>query len=188
MENELTPEDREHIQNQIVEYRQQQLASASAHKVSVPITPDGQQANQALDEAIKEQSTPNKREARRVKNKIKGIWRKWRTTALDAKALEVEKIACQIEIERAKTQQQLNKIKREEQLAKAEHWLKLKKGNLEDMDANPTSKPSMFWYALRRGFHHITKLTNNVPKIIRNLFWIGAIVLVLIILKKFNVL
>ena len=85
MDNKLTPEDREHIQNQIAEYKQQQLVSASEHNVSVPITPDGQQANQALEEAIKEQSTPNKREARRVKNKIKGIWRKWRTTALDAK-------------------------------------------------------------------------------------------------------
>ena len=188
MENRLTAEDREQIQNQITEYTQQQLAVASETKVSVPITPDGQQANQALDEAIKEQSTPNKREARRVKNKIKGIWRKWRTTALDAKSLEVEKIACQIEIERAETQQRLNKIKREEELAQAEHWLKLNKGNLEDIDANTTSKPSMFWYSLRRGFHHITKLTNNVPKIIRNLFWIGAIVLVLVLLKKFNVL
>lgn len=188
MDDRLTPEDREHIQSQIAEYRQQQLASASEHKVSIPITPDGQQANQALDDAIKEQSTPNKREARRVRNKIKGIWRKWRTTALDAKSLEVEKIACQIEIEKAETQQQLNKIKREEELAQAEHWLKLNKGNLEDIDANTTSKPSMFWYSLRRGFHHITKLTNNVPKLIKNLFWIGAIVLVLVLLKKFNVL
>lgn len=188
MGNELTPEDREHIQNQIVEYKRQQLTTTSESKVSVPIAPDGQRANQALDEAIKEQSTPNKREARRVKNKIKGIWRKWRTTALDAKSLEVEKIACQIETERAETQQRLNKIKREEELARTEHWLKLNKGNLEDIDANTASKPSMFWYGLRRGFHHITKLTNNVPKIIRNLFWIGAIALALVFLKKFNVL
>ena len=54
MENELTAEDREQIQNQITEYKQQQLAVASETKVSVPMTPDGQQANQALDEAIKE--------------------------------------------------------------------------------------------------------------------------------------
>ena len=66
MDNKLTPEDREHIQNQIAEYKQQQLVSASEHSVSVPITPDGQQANQALEEAIKEQSIPNKREYKKL--------------------------------------------------------------------------------------------------------------------------
>ena len=184
---ELTAEDREHITNQITEYKEQQLTAPSA-PVTVPITPDGQQANEALDEAIKSQATPDRKESRRIKNKIKGIWRRWRTTALDAKSLEVEKIACQIEIERAETKQKLAKIRRDEELAEAQHWLTLNKGNLEDIDANITSKPNMFWYALRRGCHHITKLTNNVPKIIKNLFWIGAIVLGLVLLKQFNVL
>lgn len=184
----LTTEDREQINNQITEYKQQQLSQNSTSKVSVPMAPDGQKANDALEEAIKSQSTPNKREERRVKNKIKGIWRRWRTTALDAKSLEVEKIACQIEIERAETKQRLNQIRREEELARAQHWLNLNKGNLEDIDANTQSKPSMFWYSLRRGCHHITKLTTNIPKIIKNLFWIGAIIVGLVLLKHFNVL
>lgn len=184
---ELTTEDREQINNQIAEYKEKQLTAPTV-PVSVPMTPDGQQANEALDEAIKSQANPDRKESRRIRNKIKGIWRKWRTTALDAKSLEVEKIACQIEIERAKTQQELDKIRREEELAEAQHWLTLNKGNLEDIDANTISKPNMFWYGMRRGCYHITKLTNNVPKIIKNLFWIGAIIVGLVLLKHFNVI
>ena len=178
---ELTTQDREEIQKLIVEMKAQPT-------VSVPLTPDGQKANTDLDKAISAQATPGKQEARRVKKRIKGIWRKWRTTALDAKSLEIERIACQIEIERAQTRAQINKIKRDEEVAKAEHWLKLNKGNLEDIDANTTSRPHMFWYGLRRGCYHITKLTNNIPKIIKNLFWIGVLVVGLIVLKHFNVL
>lgn len=184
---ELTTEDREQIDNQIAEFKENQLTAPST-TVSVPMTPDGQQANKALDEAIQSQANPDRKESRRIRNKIKGIWRRWRTTALDAKSLEVEKIACQIEIERAKTKQALAKIRRDEELANAQHWLALNKGNLEDIDANTISKPNMFWYCLRRMFHHITKLTNNVPKIIKNLFWIGAIVVGLVLLKNFHVI
>lgn len=187
---ELTQEDREEIRSLIIEEQTAALTASSdeSHAISIPTAPDGQNANTDLDEAIKAASTPDKREAHRIKNKIRGIWRKWRTTALDAKSLEVEKIACQIEIERAETQQKLNKIKREEEVAETEHWLLLNKGNLQDIDANTTSKPSMFWYGLRRGFHHITKLTNNIPKIFKNLFWIGVLILGLIILKSVHVL
>lgn len=188
---ELTSEDRENIQNQIAEYKQQIVATQeekTTNAVAIPITPDGQNANESLDSALKDEATPDKREAKRIKKKIKGIWRAWRTTALDAKALETEKIACQIEIERTRTQAELNKIRREEEIAEAQHWLTLNKGNLEDIDANTTSRPSKFWYGLRRGFHHITKLTNNVPKIFKNLFWIGVLIIGLVLLKHFHVL
>lgn len=186
--SELTQEDREAIAQQIVEYKSQQNAVTKPAPVAVPMPPDGQQANEALDEAIKAQSTPDKREERKVKKKIKGIWHKWRITALDAKSLEVEKIACQIAIERAETQQKLDTIRREEEIANAEHWLKLNKGNLEEIDANTTSRPSKFWYGLRRCFHHVTKLTNSIPKIFKNLFWIGVLVIGLVLLKHWNVL
>lgn len=184
---ELTEEDREQIQNQIVEYKQAQVVKAT-EQISVPITPDGQSANIALDEALKEQATPDKKEERRVKKKIKGIWRKWRTTALDSKSLEIEKIACQIEIERTEAQAKLNQIRRQEEAAEVEHWLKLNQGNLEEIEMNTVSKPSKFWYGFRRGFHHITKLTTNIPKIFKNLFWIGILVVGLVLLKHFNVL
>lgn len=184
---ELTEQDREEIQNQITEYKANAI-SASQSQITVPLTPDGQQANKALDEALAAQSTPDKHEEKRVKKRIKGIWRKWRTTALDAKTLEIEKIACQIEIERTETQAKLNQIKRDEHKAAVMHWLELNRGNLEEIDANTTSKPSMFWYGLRRGFHHITKLTNNIPKIIKNLFWIGVLVIGLVLLKVWHVL
>lgn len=182
---ELTPEDREEIQNQITEYKQNQVTVATTN---IPITPDGKNADEDLNTAISAGATPDKLERRRVRSKIKGIWRKWRTTALDAKSLEIEKIACQIELERAETQAKLDKIRREEEIAEADHWLALNKGNLEDIDANTTSRPSKFWYNVRRGCHHITKLTNNIPKIFKNLFWIGAVVIGLILLKHFNVL
>ena len=184
---ELTDQDREEIQNQIVAYKQNQVIKATEQSKPL-ITPDGQEANKALDEALKEQATPDKKEARRVKKKIKGIWRKWRTTALDSKSLEIEKIACQIEIERTRAQAELNKIRREEEFAEVEHWLKLNKGNLEEVEMNTISKPSKFWYNFRRSFHHITKLTMSIPKIIKNLFWIGVLIIGLVLLKHFNVL
>lgn len=182
---ELTPEDREDIQNQIAEYKQNQVTVATNN---VPITPDGKNADEDLNQALSAGSTPDKLERRRIRSKIKGIWRKWRTTTLDAKTLEIEKFACQIELERAETQAKLNELRRKDEIAEAEHWLALNKGNLEDIDANTTSRPSMFWYSVRRGCHHITKLTNNIPKIFKNLFWIGAVIIGLILLKHFNVL
>lgn len=184
---ELSEEDREEIQNQITEYKANQVAKP-ANPIAVPMTPDGQDANQALDEAIKQQATPDKKEARRVKKKIKGIWRNWRTTTLDAKSLEIEKLACQISVERAETKAKLDKIRREEEAAEVKHWLSLNAGNLEEVEMNTNSKPSKFWYGFRRGFHHITKLTNNIPRIFKNLFWIGILVVGLVLLKHFNVL
>lgn len=184
---ELTDQDREEIQQQIVQYQENQVVHAST-PVNLPVTPDGKQANKALNDALENASTPDKKEARRVKKKIKGIWRKWRATALDSKSLEIEKIACQIEVERTKAQAELNKIRRTEEAAEVEHWLKLNKGNLQEVEMNTESKPSKFWYGFRRGFHHITKLTTNIPKIFKNLFWIGVLVIGLVLLKHFNVL
>lgn len=184
---ELSDEDREQIENQITEYKANQVTKVP-ETITVPMTPDGQNANQALDEALKEQATPDKKEARRVKKKIKGIWRNWRTATLDAKSLEIEKLACQISIERAETKAKLDKIRREEEAAEVNHWLSLNTGNLEEVEMNTNSKPSKFWYNFRRGFHHITKLTNNIPKIFKNLFWIGILVVGLVLLKHFNVL
>lgn len=184
---ELTEQDREEIQNQIVQYQEQAITQVPV-QLCVPTTPDGKQANKALDEALENEATPDKKEARRVKKKIKGIWRKWRTTALDSKSLEVEKIACQIEIERTEAQAKLNEIRRKEEVAEVEHWLKLNQGNLEEVEMNTVSRPSKFWYGFRRGFHHITKLTNNIPKIFKNLFWIGILIVGLVLLKHFNVL
>lgn len=190
---ELTPEERAEIQNQIVLYKaQQELATtepeASAPAITVPKAPSDNVDSNALEQAIQEEANPSKLEKHKFKKRIRGLWNRWRTTTLDAKSLEIEKVACQIAIERAKTQQQLNEIKRQEQLAEAKHWLELNKGNLEDIGANTTSRPSMFWYGLRRGFHHITKLTNNIPRIIRNLFWVGILIVGLIILKQTHVL
>ena len=182
---ELTDQDREEIQNQIAEYKANQPTQRS---VAALIAPNGNDAAEDLNRIITEESIPNRRENRKFRKKIRSIWNKWRNTTLDAKALEEEKIACQIEIERAETKQKLAKIRRGEELAEAQHWLTLNKGNLEDIDANTTSKPNMFWYNIRRGCHHITKLTNNIPKIIKNLFWIGAIIVGLVLLKHFNVL
>ena len=184
---ELTQEDREKIQNQIIAYKVQPPVEEKP-TVAVPMTPDGQNANQALDEALKSQSTPDNQEEKRVKKRIKGIWRNWRTTALDAKSLEIEKIACQIELERAETRAKLTNIKRQQKEEADAHWLRLNKGNLEEIDANTESKPSMFWYSFRRGFHHIAKLTGNIPKIIKNLFWIGVVIIGLVVLKQFDVL
>jgi hypothetical protein len=183
---ELTPEDREQIQHQIVQYKEQKLQEQkNPLPVAPPSTPDGLGANEALEEALKQGANPDKKEARRVKKRIKGIWNNWRTITLDAKSLEQEKIACQIAIERAETQAKLDKIRREEEVAEAQHWLELNKGNLEEIDANTTSKPHKAWYNLRRFCHHITKITDNVPKVFKNLFWIGVVIVGILLTRRF---
>lgn len=183
---ELTPEDREQIQNQIEIYKQNQVAQA--RHISAPITPDGKDANKDLNKALEQGATPDKREAKQITKKIKGIWHNWRTVTLDAKSLEIEKIACQIQIERAQTKSALNQIKRNEQLANMRQWLSMHHGNLREIGCNAESKPSKFWYWLRRGLWHISKTTDNVPHVLKNLFWIGVVCLGLYILKRFNVI
>ena len=179
---ELTPEDREEIQRQMVEYK------SSNTELAIPSTPTGQNAGEAFRSVLEEGSSPDKREARRVRKRVRGIWRNWRTTTLDAKSLEIEKVACQIAVERAKTQAKINEIRRENEIAEAKHWLALNKGNLEDIDANTESRPHRVWYGLRRFCHHMTKLTDNFPKVFKNLLWIGVFIIGLVILKRFNVL
>ena len=187
--SELTQQDREAIQNQIELYRENELQAIEAQKsLEIPNAPNGVDIDGNLSQAINDEATPSKIEAHRIRLKIKGLWHRWRVTTLDAKSLEVEKLACQISVERAKTKAQLSEIHREEELANARHWLTLNKGNLEEIEANTTSKPNILWYGLRRGFHHITKLTTNVPKIIKNLFWVGTIIIALILLKHFNII
>lgn len=184
---ELTQQDREFIQNQIVAYQQNQIVATQPESTALS-APDGQRAAQDLEVAFEQGSNPDKHEKRRIKRKIKDIWRNWRTAALDAKTLEVEKIACQIQIERAETRAKIETIKRADKIAKAEHWLKLNEGNLEEISANTKSCPHIFWYGLRRFFHHITKLTDNVPKIFKNLFWIGLLFAGIVVLKHFGIL
>lgn len=185
--SELTEQEREEIQKQICEYREQ-AKELSIPQVTLPTTPTGNNADEALNQALQAEAVPNRREEKRVRKHIRGIWRKWRTTTLDAKSLEVERTACQIEIERAKAQAELNKIKREEEIARSKHWLTLNAGNLKDIGYNTDSKPSKFWYNLKRASFHITKLTTDVPKIVLNLFLIGACILALVLLKKFHIL
>lgn len=183
---ELSQEEREQIQKEIELVRDKQVTITPTQEISV--APDENNAIQSLEEMISAQAIPDKKESHRILKRIKGIWRKWRSTKLDAKSLEIEKIACQIEIERAETRAKLNKVKREEKEAKVSHWLKLNIGNLKDLGYNTESKPSMFWYNINRGFYHITKLTGNIPKLIKNLFWIGVLIIGLVLLKHFDIL
>ena len=146
---ELTPEERAEIQNQIMLYKAQQELSTtkteeSTQSIVVPKAPSDAVDSSALDQDIQKESNPSKLEKHKFKKRIRGLWNRWRITALDAKSLEIEKVACQIAIERAQTQQRLNEIKRQEQLAEAKHWLELNKGNLEDIGANTTSSHSMY--------------------------------------------
>ena len=184
----LTQEDRENIQNQITVFKENQIANTVEQTITVPKTPDGRDANEELNNIISNEAAPDKRESRRIKKKIRGIWSKWRTATLDAKSLEAEKIACEIEIKRAETQARLNAVRRQEEKAEAEHWLALNKGNLEDLGYNTTSKPSKFWYNVNRGCFHITKTSGHIPKFILNLLLIGAVIVGVILLKKYNVL
>lgn len=182
---ELSQDEREQIQQQILLVKnEQELTVIPTNNVSA--TPDVVLKN--LEETVSAQAIPNKKETHRIIKRIRGIWSKWRSVTLDAKSLEVEKIACKIKIERAETKAKLNEVKRKEKASKITHWLKLNAGNLKDLGYNTESKPSMFWYNINRGFYHITKLTGNIPKLIKNLFWVGLIVIALVLLKHYNVL
>lgn len=183
---ELTQEDRVQIEKEIAIYKAQSITQSTP--ISVPTAPTGQDANQNLNQIIEQEATPNKKEAKRFRKRIRAVWNRWRNTALDAKALEQEKIACQIAIERAKAQAELEAVRREEEIKEQQHWLTLNKGNLEEVNYNTQSKPSMFWYAIKRGFFYLTSWTDSVPKLIKNTFWGIIIVLALVLLKKFNVL
>ena len=177
---QLTSQDREEIQAQIVKYKNEHI--------DLPISPTGQNEDSSLNQALKDGSMPNKKESKRIKRKIRGLWNNWRTTTLDAKSLEVEKIACEIAIQRAETKAKLNKIRREQEIAQTEHCLKLNEGNLQDIKYNTKSKPNMFWYGINRCLYHIARTTDNVPKILKNLLGFGVIILAIVLLKKFNVL
>lgn len=183
---ELTSEDRELIQQQIVAYKEQQPVACPP--TNLPKTPDGREINKDLEDAINQESIPNKREAHSIKRKIRGIWRRWRTVTLDAKSLETEKYACQIKIERAEAQAKLNEIRRANELKQLEHWLNMHRGNLQEINYNANSKPSMFWYHLKRTFFYITNLTDTVPKLIKNLFFGGMLVLILVLLKRYGII
>ena len=177
---ELTEQDREQIQKQI--------AAIQSAQSKIPLAPDGQNAQQSFNQALTEASKPDLSEQIQVKKKMKKLWGFWRQTALDSKSLEIEKIACQIEIERAETAAKLAEIKRAEEIRKHQHWLDLNRGNLKDIGYNTESKPSMFWYNIKRAMFHIAKLTTDVPKIILNLFLIGFIILIIVILNNIGVI
>lgn len=186
---ELTEQDREQIQNQIVALKAANaLQVAQAIQPSLPLAPNGQDESIRLNEALTKAATPNKSEEKTVKKQMKKLWGFWRKTTLDSKSLEIEKVACQIAIERAETKAKLAAIKREQEVEKHKHWLKLNEGNLKDIGYNTESKPSIVWYGLKRMMFHIAKLTTDVPKIIFNTFWVALVILAFILLKNFGVI
>lgn len=184
---ELTPEDRVQIQNQIMQHKESQVQKTETLIVP-PATPDGRNADKDFEEALKQGATPDKKESRRIRERIKNIWKRWRTVTLDAKSLEQEKIACQIAVERAETQAKLDKIRRDKEIAEMQHWLTLNAGNLKEVGYNTESKPSMFWYGIKRCFFHITRITDNIPKLIRNLFMSSIFIIGFILLKKYGII
>lgn len=180
MSEVLTPEDRAEVQEYIEEYKK--------HNDIAPVAPNGGQGITEVEDILQEEKVPTKKESKKLRNKIHNLWQRWRNLFIDSKSLELEQTACKIQIERAETKLKLLAIKNKTIAEKDKAWLERHKGNLEEINFNTTSRPNLFWYSLKRGFFYITSLTDSVPKVIKNLFFVGVIGLVLILLKYFNVL
>lgn len=174
---ELSPNDRSLIQQQIAEYK--------PAPVAVVTSLTGTNATDVVHNVIEENKTPDRQEERKIKRRVRGLWKTWRTTALDAKALEVEQFACQIAVERANTNATLAAIKRKEEIERLNHWLIKNTGNLKEIKYNTESKPSMFWYYLNRGIYHIKQTTSALPGIVVNMLKIGAIVAIFLLVRKY---
>ena len=180
MSDILTPEERAEVQGYITEYIQQNDIT--------PVAPSGGQGITEVTNILEEEKNPTKKESKKLRSKMRGLWQRWRNLFIDSKSLELEQTACKIQIERAETKLKLLDLKNKTIAAKDTAWIARHKGNLEEINFNTTSRPNLFWYGLKRGFFYITSLTDSVPKIIKNLFFVGGIGLVLILLKYFNVL
>lgn len=176
MSHELTPDERAEVQEYINNYE------------LIPTAPSGEQGIQEVENILKEEGQPTEKESKKLRNRIRGLWNRWRHLFLDSKSLELEKTACAIQIERAETKLKLLDLRNKTIAEKDRAWLERHKGNLEEIGFNTSSKPHIFWYSLKRGFFYITSLTDSVPKVIKNLFWVGVIGLAFILLKYFNVL
>ena len=164
------------------------LSIAMKQKYNLPDAPNGEEVTDALEQLISDNKTPDKKEKKRVKNRVKNIWNRYRSNVLGKFDLENYKEYCKIEIETAETETKLRDIQQKREKQEAQHWLEMNKGNLEEIGYNTTSKPSKFWYGLNRGLWYMKKTCSNIPKltwyILAGILGISVVILMALGLSK----
>lgn len=133
--------------------------------MNLPTAPNGEKVDNLLNQKLEEEKLPDEKEDKRIKKKIKRIWKHYRNNVLDTIDLENYKTFCDLEIQRAETESRLAKIKREREKDEAEHWLDMHKGNLEDIGYNTKSVPNKYFYAIDRYVFYLKNRCKNIPKI-----------------------
>ena len=150
------------------------ISLALVNQYNLPATPTGEKVEEDLANAIDSQKSPDKREQRKLKKRIKNIWGRYRDNVLGQLDLKNYQDYCDLEIKTAETEKKLRQIQMEREKAEAEHWLAMHKGNLEEIGYNTESKPSRYFYAIDRYIFYLKNRFNNIPKMVWK-FLLGAI-------------
>lgn len=156
--------------------------------MQLPTTPDGQ-INEEIEEALHQEKAPDKKETKRIKKRFRSIWNDYRSNVFDT--LDAKNYAeyCEIRKKTAETEKELMQIENEKEEIKARHWLKMHKGNLEEIGYNTESMPNKYFYAMDRYVFYLKNRFKNIPKltwyILAGVLGIGVVVLLALGIAKF---
>lgn len=150
------------------------ISLAIAQHNNLPTTPTGDSVEDDLAKAIDDQKLPDKKEQKKLKKRIKGIWGAYRDNVMGKLDLKNYQDYCDIKIKTAETEQRLREIEMEREKAEAKHWLKMHEGNLKEIGYNTESMPAKYFYAVDRYIFYLKNRFKNIPKFVWRLL-IGAI-------------
>lgn len=155
--------------------------------MSLPTSPDGQE-NVEIEQALQEEKLPDRKETKRIKKRFRNIWNDYRSNVFDT--LDAKNYAeyCEIRKKTAETEKELMLIENEKEEIKAKHWLKMHKGNLEEIHYNTESMPNKYFYAMDRYVFYLKNRCKNIPKItwylLAGILGIGVVVLLALGIAK----
>ena len=157
------------------------------NQVLFPTAPDGK-TTETIDNALEQEKTPDKKEQKRIKKRFRNIWNDYRTNVFDT--LDAKNYAeyCEIRKKTAETEKELMQIENEKEEIKAKHWLKMHKGNLEEIGYNTESMPNKYFYSIDRYIFYLKNRCKNIPKftwwILCGLVGIGIVILMALGISK----
>lgn len=155
--------------------------------INLPITPNGQD-DTAIEEALKDNQLPDRKENKRIKKRFRNIWNDYRTNVFDK--LDAQNYAeyCKIREQTAETEKKLMEIENEKEKIQAQHWIDMHKGNLEEIGYNTNSVPNKYFYAIDRYVFYLKNRCKNIPKltwwILCGILGLGVVVLMAIGIAK----
>ena len=152
-----------------------------------PTAPNGEY-NKDIDNALEQEKNPNKKEQKRIKKRFRNIWNDYRSNVFDT--LDAKNYAeyCEIRKKTAETEKELIQIENEKEEIRARHWLKMHKGNLEEIGYNTESMPNKYFYSVDRYIFYLKNRCKNIPKftwwILCGIFGIGLVILMALGIAK----